>query len=246
MVTRTVVLICALAAGCPAAPGADMDANPEARALLRQFREMAVAGTSLEDRFEPGPKGTAVGPVGTAPGRNAEANPADRAAAFPENREEAQYLYYSPHIPLRGRFELDFRVDNFPGDHNFMTLFSIGTGGNTCLTVRYYSDHTVHATSLTKREYLKLESDPLAPGVWHRLEYWYAPEGCMLLIDGAIHDYSAEYSSPYATEIANAFYLGDQPWWDPAGRKAVWYPLDNFVGLLDNLTLTRVQKGGAR
>jgi len=201
---------------------ASMDEDPEAQALRKRFEEMKITGTYLDDRLDGKTTGPITGPIAFGPGVQAPGEPDDQAAQFPEDRVEAQYIYYGPWVPRRGHLSLDFRLDERPRDYHFLTLFSIGTGGNTCMTMRLGLDRVVTATSLTKREPVTVFSDPVTLGKWHHVDYWYGPEGSLLLVDGAIEDYSTDWSVPYAHNDSNAFYLGDQPWWDGSSRKAVF------------------------
>jgi hypothetical protein len=220
-----------------------MDADPEARALTACFQGMpAEPKPVLQDTFDGAAGGRVTGPVTLGPGRSAELAATDQAALFPEDRSEALYIYYGPFVPRRGRISLDLRVEALPKDHHFMTLFSIGTGGNTCVLARFRLDRRLLVHLLTPAETVQLVSEPLALAAWHHLELAYAPEGALLRLDGVTHDYSTDYGTPYACDLSNAFYLGDQPWWDAGGRKAVFYPLDSFVGRLDNLQITRLGK----
>ena len=240
---RTIAIVaCCLGLVLPA--GANMEKDPEAKALLARFQGMRDSGRSLDDPLDGKSAGKATGPVGFGPGARADKSATDQAALFPENRVEAQYLYYGPHVAARGRISLEFRLDALPKDAHFMTLFSIGTGGNTCMTMRLGMDRVVTAMVLTRREGVTLFSDPVARGKWHRLEYWYGPEGAALVLDGSIEDYSTDYAAPYAHDISNAFYLGDQPWWDAGGHKAIFYPLDSFAGRIDNLQFVRLAADG--
>jgi hypothetical protein len=206
---------------------AGMDADPEAKALRARFEGLAVTGAALKDDFDQQAERRITGPITLAGG----------ALSFPEDRSEGIYVYYGPRLPRRARLSLDFRVDQMPRDYNFMTLCEAGTAGNTKFMVRLGIDRCVRIQVLTPRENLNLQSDPVELGKWHHLVWWYAPEGSMLLVDGMIADYSTDYSTPYAVEVGEAFYLGDQPWWDPGSQKGIFYPLDSFVGLLDNLEM---------
>ncbi len=226
-----------IVAAASSAHAAGMDADPEARALRAHFQALTVAGVALKDDWNSDLQRRITGPVGVGPGAKAAEDPADKASSFPEDRSDALYVYYGTTLPRRGRLSVDFRLDKLPRDHNFMTLCSAGTAGNTKFWVRLGLDRRISAMITTPRENLSLLGDPVAIGEWHHLEWRYAPEGSVLVIDGAIEDYSTDYSVPYAVEVGEAFYLGDQPWWDPGSRKGVFYPLDNFVGLLDNLEL---------
>lgn len=220
---------------------AGMDDDPEAGELLTVFSRMSPTATYLDDTFDKPKERKITGPIGFGPGRGAEDDPADKALLFPDERIPETHVYYGPYVPMRGVFCLDFRLDTLPRDNNFMALFSIGTPGNTCFTVRLYLDRTVRATLWTKRERVTTLSDPVELGQWHALRLYYGPEGSLLQIDGAIEDYSTDYSVPYAHNNSNAFYLGDQPWWDGNKRKGIFYPLDGFVGRLDNLRLERLE-----
>ena len=130
-----------------------MDADPEARALLQTFHNTKETGVYLDDSLDGVTTGTPTGPIGFGPGLEHDQNPRthrvreDRAALFPEDRTEAIYLYYGPYVPRRGHFQADFRLDKLPRDHTMMTLFSIGTGGNTCMYLRVGLDLRVSATS---------------------------------------------------------------------------------------------------
>jgi hypothetical protein len=122
-----------------------------------------------------------------------------------------------------------------------MTLCSVGTAGNTKLMVRLGLDRRVRVIVLTRREELQLQSDPVELGKPHRVEWWYAPEGGLLVVDGVVQDYSTDHCVPYAVEVGEAFWLGDQPWWDAGGRKGVFYPLDSFAGVIDKVELVRLK-----
>lgn len=209
------------------AHSAGMDADPEAQALRQRLEAFTVAGTALKDDFNTPAERRLTGPVTLQ----------DGALSFPEDRSDALYLYYGVTLPRRARLALDFRVDLIPRDHNFMTLCEAGTAGNTKFMIRLGMDRRVTVQVLTRRENINLLGDPVALGKWHHLVWWYAPEGSVLSVDGVIHDYSTDYCTPYTVEVGEAFYLGDQPWWDAGGRKGIFYPLDNFVGLLDNVEL---------
>lgn len=223
---------------------ADMEGDPEAVALRQALDAMRADGVYLDDSFDGEAKGRLTGPVTFAPGRQAEANATDRAALFPDERVAELFVYYGAHLPERGELSVDFRIDALPGEHNFMTLCSMGTAGNTCLTVRAYLDRTIRATLWTRRENITLVSGPFSLGDWHHLSLRYGPEGSLLALNGTIHDFSLDYSAPYAHGHSTAFYLGDQPWWDPANRTGVFYPLDSFAGRIDNLKLCRLAPTG--
>lgn len=206
---------------------AGMDQDPDAKALLSRLQALKAVLVAPADNFNSLAERRITGPVTIV----------DGAVVFPEDRSEALHLYYGTVLPQRGCLHLDFRLDRMPKDHNFMTLCEAGTPGNTKFMLRLGMDRRVSAYVLTKREQVRLTSDPVDLGKWHKLLWWYAPEGSVLQIDGVIEDYSTDPCTPYAVAVGEAFYLGDQPWWDAGGRKGVFYPLDNFVGLLDNLGL---------
>ena len=240
MLHRLISLIAC--AGVTAPATASMDNDPEARALLKVFRSMEVTQTYLDDNFDDESVDRKItGPLTFTPGRSSEKNAVDKAITFPDQRLPEQYVYYGPYVPIRGKFSLHFRTDALPTDHNFMTLFSTGTAGNTCMTVRLYLDMSVKATVWTKRERVTTFTDAVAMDKWHHLEFYYGPEGSLMTIDGAIEDYSTDWSVPYAHNRSNAFYLGDQPWWDANKKAGVFYPKDGFVGRIDNLRLERVE-----
>jgi hypothetical protein len=219
------------------AQAAGMDNDPEAKALRQRLATLAVAGVALKDDFSTAAERRLAGPVTMGPGVKAREDPADKAACFPEDRSEALYVYYGLVLPRRARLSVDFRVDGLPREHSFMTICSAGTAGNTKFTIRLGLDRRVSVNVLTPREGLNLLSDPVALGRWHHLEWWYAPEGALLIVDGSIADYATDYGVPYAVQVGEAFYLGDQPWWDAGAQKGIFYPLDSFVGSLDNLEL---------
>ncbi len=216
--------------------GAGLDTDAEAQALLSRFRALPVAGVVFRDDFNRETTRRATGPVSFGPGLNAAGDPADKAAAFPEDRTDALHLYYSGIIPRCGRVSLDFRVPALlPVDHHFLTLLSAGTAGNTKFWLRVGLDGRVAVAVMARRETLTLTGEPLAAGQWHHLDWWFGAVGAVLVIDGVVHDYSTDFCLPYAVGEGEAFYLGDQPWWDAGGQKGVFYPLDNFVGWLDNV-----------
>ncbi|MBU0609067.1 MAG: hypothetical protein KKI08_14370 [Armatimonadetes bacterium] len=211
-----------------------MNADPEAQALRARFRAMTVAGTALADDLNAPRERSITGPItlGRSPGGDGE------AAVYPETRDNAIHIYYGVVLPRRGHLALDFLLPpQRPADHNFMTLVSAGTAGNTKFMLRVTGELRPFVSILTKRENIQLTGDPLVLGQWHHLDWWYAPEGSVLAMDDVIHDYSTDFCVPYAVEVGEAFWLGDQPWWDAGGRKGVFYPLDSFVGSLDNLCL---------
>jgi len=220
-----------------------MAADAEAIALTGVLDGLPLeAPPLLRDPLDGATAGQVTGNLTYGPGRTGEAAAGDQALQFPEDRSEALHVRYGPFVPRRGRIGLDFRVEALPKDHHFLTLFSIGTGGNTCMTARLRLDGRVVVAILTPVEPVSLLSDPLALGAWHRFELTYAPEGALLRLDGAVHDYATDYAAPYACDLGNAFYLGDQAWWDAGARKAVFYALDGFVGRLDNLEILRLGK----
>ena len=223
---RVLLSLTAIMAAC-VIHAAGMDADPEAQALRQRFEAFTVVGTALKDDFDQPAERRITGPVTLENG----------ALRFPEDRSDAMYLYYGPRLPRRARLSLDFRLDQMPKDFNFMTLCEAGTAGNTKFSVRLGMDRCVKIQVLTRRETLNLLGDPVELGKVHHLVWWYAPEGSLLIVDGVIQDYSTDYTTPYAVEGGEAFYLGDQPYWDPSSRKGIFYALDNFVGLLDNLEL---------
>jgi len=212
-------------------PVASMDADPEAKALLAKLQAMKVSPAAPHDDFNSPGDRSLTGPVTVQEG----------VVCFPEDRSDALYIYYGAVLPKRGRLSLDFRVDRLPKDHHFMTLCEAGTGGNTKFTVRLGMDRRVTVAVVNGRENIQMLGEPVMLGKWHQLRWWYAPEGAVLQIDGVIQDYSTDYSVPYAVGAGDAFYLGDQPWWDGSGHRVVFYPLDNFVGYLDNLALDALQ-----
>lgn len=223
------------------ANAAGMDRDPEARALQQQLSALPVTRTVLQDDFNKAAQRRLTGPVTMGPGINAAKDPTDKAASFPAGRSPAVYIYYGVVLPQRARLSLDFRLDKLPPDYHFMTICSAGTAGNTKFTIRLGMDRRVSVHDLTRREQISLLSDPVALGQWHHLEWWYAPEGALLIIDGVIEDYSTDYCVPYTVGVGEAFYLGDQPWWNAAGHKGVFYPLDSFVGLIDNLQMVALK-----
>ena len=211
-----------------------MNTDAEAQALLARFRAMAVAGTALADDFNAPRERRVTGPITLDPGREGQGD----AAVYPETRDNAIHVYYGVVLPRRGHLALDFLLPpKRPTDHNFMTLVSAGTPGNTKFMLRITGELRPFVSILTRRENIQLTGDPLALDQWHHLDWWYAPEGSVLTVDDVIHDYSTDFCVPYAVEVGEAFWLGDQPWWDAGGRKGVFYPLDSFVGSLDNLRL---------
>ena len=236
---RTLQALALLTAlGLSVSLGAGMADDPEAKALLARFQALREVGKCLDDALDGKTSGAITGPVGFGPGVNAEKNPADQAALFPEGRVEAVYIRYGPLLPQRGRFECDLRTDQLPADYNMLSIASIGTAGNTKLMLRLNLDRRLSATVLTKRESVVLTSDPVSLGQWHQDQYWYGPEGAVLTVDGVIADYSTDWSAPYAFGHYDAFYLGDQPWWE---GKPAFYALDSFVGRLDNVRLTALE-----
>lgn len=218
-----------------AAPAAGLDADAEAKALLQRFQSFATVGTPLADDFNQARERRLTGPVSLVPVPG-EA-PANQALRFPEDRSEAVHAYYGAVLPRRGCLSLGFRTDALPANHTMLSLCNAGTAGNTKFTLRLGLDRIVRVHILTKREQLTLQSEPVALGRWHHVAWWYGPEGSVLTVDGVIEDYATDYAVPYAVEVGEAFWLGDQPWWDAAGRKGAFYALDSFVGLLDNLKL---------
>jgi hypothetical protein len=241
------IALAATARGQATTLAADAEATALAAWLDGLPREAAPL---LRDTLDGATAGRITGPIAYGPGRSAGEAPGDQAALFPEDRSEALFVYYGPFVPRRGRIALDLRIEALPKDHHFMTLFSIGTGGNTCMTARLRLDGRVAVAILTPAETVSLVSEPQPLAAWHRFELTYAPEGALLRLDGVIQDFATDYSTPYACELSNAFYLGDQPWWDPGGRKAVFYALDSFVGRIDNLEVmrlgTELPKGATR
>ena len=227
---RYAVLLMVLAAGTAQAAG--MEADPDARALLEAFKALSVAGPALADDFNNPAERRLTGPVTVK----------DGALQFPDGREEAVHVQYGVVLPRRGRLALDFRLDQMPKDHNFMTLCDTGTAGNTKFTLRLGLDRKIRLHVLTRRENLDLQSEPVPLGQWNTVEWFYGPEGSVLRVNGVIEDYSTDYSVPYSVETGDAFYLGDQPWWDAGGRRGIFYPHDSFVGQLDNLRLEKLQK----
>ena len=221
----------------PAAPASaakrHSDADPEAKALLEKFQAMKTLKGIPRDNFNNSADRQITGNVAVQNG----------VASFPEDRSDAIYIYYGCRMSERGCLSLDFRVDQLPKDHNFMTLCSVGSGGNIKFTVRLGLDMRVKIT-VTNQQYqnIQLLGEPVKLGKWHKVQWWYAPEGAVLEVDGEIHDYSTDNSTQYgAGKGGDAFYLGDQPWWDAGGRRDVFYPLDSFVGLIDNVSLDALQ-----
>jgi hypothetical protein len=241
MLLRIATLLLSALGVAFAAGAGGMDQDPEARALRQRFETLSVAGATLKDNFDGQTERRVTGPVTMGPGVRSAGNPADRAASFPEDRSDALYVYYGPVLPRRARLSVDFRVDKLPRDHGFMTLCSAGTAGNTKFYVRLGLDRRVTVCVLTRRENITLIGDPVELSRWHQLQWWYAPEGSLLTLDGVVQDYSTDYCVPYAVEAGEAFYLGDQPWWDAGSRQGIFYPLDSFVGLLDNLELVSLK-----
>lgn len=222
-------LVLALATTTLRAAGFDQDA--EARALRQWFSGLTIARTALKDDFDGPAERRLTGLLTVTEG----------ALHYPEDRSAQVTAYYGVVLPRRGRLAVDFRVDQLPGDYSFMTICAAGTAGNTKFTVRLGLDRRVRIMSLTRREAINLESDPVALGQRHHLEWWWAPEGALLVVDGVLQDYATDCSVPYAVEGGEAFWLGDQPWWDPGGHQGVFYPLDSFVGILDNLELVALK-----
>ncbi len=111
--------------------------------------------------------------------------------------------------------------------------------------VKVRMDCVVDGYILTERDYVSLFSDPVSLGEWHHLEWWYGPEGSVLVLDGRIQDYSTDWSVSYAYNNSTAFYLGDMPHWHTQHPKGYFSPGDNFIGLIDNLQLIRLEPGGA-
>jgi hypothetical protein len=211
--------------------GAGFDQDREVQKLRAQFGGLTVVGPVLQDDFSTTADRRIAGPVTVA----------DGVATYQEDRSEQLSIYYGVVVPKRGHLSVDFRLDRLPQDHNFMTLCSAGTAGNTKLMMRVGLDRRVRVIVLTRREEITLESDPVELGKMHRVEWWYAPEGGLLVVDGVVQDYSTDNCVPYAVEVGEAFWLGDQPWWDAGGRKGVFYPLDNFVGVVDGVELARLK-----
>jgi len=224
---------------------AGFDQDPEALALRRRLESLPVVGVALKDDFNAPAERRLSGPIALLPRDREGQNAADQALLFPEENTAEMYVYYGIRLPRRAHLSLDFRVDTLPKDHHFLTMCSAGTAGNTKFMIRLGLDRRVRVHILTRREQINLESDPVALSCWHRLDWFYAPEGALLIVDGVIQDYSLDYSVPYAVETGEAFYLGDQPWWEAVSRKGVFYPLDNFVGRLDNLEVRKLGESAA-
>ena len=218
--------------------GGGAAADSEALAVLKRFQAMAPAGVTVHDDFNFDASRRITGPVGLGPGVKSATDPADKAALFPEDQSPALHIYYGSTIRRRGRLALDFKVqDPLPKDHSFMTLLSAGTPGNTKFWVRVGMDRRVSVGIMPRRESITLLGDPVTVGQWHHLDWWFAAEGSVLAVDGAIHDYSTDVCVPYAVEAGEASHLGAQPWWDAGGHKGIFYARDNFVGSIDNLEL---------
>jgi len=231
---RTLLLMLLLGGVATFGHAQGMNADPEARAMLDRFKAMAVVGDALADDFNASAERRVTGPITFGPGREGQGN----AAIYPETRDDAIYIYYGAVIPTRGHVSLDFLLPpKRPTDHNFMTLLSAGTPGNTKFMLRVTGELRPYANVLTKREGITLVGEPLALGQWHHLDWWFDNIGAVLVVDDVIQDYSTDPCVPYAVGVGEAFYLGDQPWWDPGSRKGVFYPLDSFVGSLDNLRM---------
>ncbi len=232
------------------APGialrADMNSDPQARQLLSAFEAMQQTSTYLDDDFNTATKGTITGPVSFGPGRNSDQGKEDRAALFPQTKETAVYIYYGAYHPLRGAFSLDFKVTAIPPQTWRLVLLEIGTAGNTTMLLAVGPDGAVHADIVTRRGTVELFSDPVAVNEWHHLQWYYGPEGSVLAIDGLIQDYSIDCCVPWNYDCSNAFYLGDRPYWDVGRHKGYFSAGDNFVGLVDNLKLVRLERGGAK
>ncbi len=224
---------------------AGFDQDPEALSLRRRLEALPVVGVALKDDFNAPAERRITGPISLIPSAREAQNVADQALLFPEERAAEMYVYYGIWLPRRAHLSLDFRLDALPKDHNFLTFCSAGTPGNTKFALRLGLDRRVRIHILTRREQINLESDPVELSRWHRLEWYYAPEGALLIVDGVIQDYSLDFCVPYAVETGEAFYLGDQPWWDAVSRKGVFYPQDNFVGMLDNLEIRRLGESPA-
>jgi hypothetical protein len=115
--------------------GQGMNADPEAQAPLARFQAMAVVGPALADDFDKQAERRTTGPVTLAPGHD------DQGAIWPETRDEAVNTHYGVVLPPRGHLALDLmRPATRPADHNFMTLASAGTPGNTKLALRILGD----------------------------------------------------------------------------------------------------------
>lgn len=237
---RVFFLLCVLGTMGGMLGAAGFDQDPEALSVRRRLESLPVVGMALKDDFNAPAERRLTGPISFIPSARDAQNPADQALLFPEERVAEMYVYYGIRLPRRAHLSLDFRLDALPKDHHFLTFGSAGTAGNTKFALRLGLDRRVRIYILTRREQINLESDPVALSRWHRLEWYYAPEGSLLIVDGVIQDYSLDFCVPYAVETGEAFYLGDQPWWDAFSRKGVFYPLDNFVGVLDNVEIRRL------
>jgi hypothetical protein len=93
-----------------------------------------VEGLGADD-FDKQAERRTTGPVTLAPGHD------DQGAIWPETRDEAVNTHYGVVLPPRGHLALDLmRPATRPADHNFMTLASAGTPGNTKLALRILGD----------------------------------------------------------------------------------------------------------
>jgi hypothetical protein len=226
----------------PRVAGGDLNADSEAQALLRRFQALHTAGVTLADDFNRDRERQTQGAVTFAPRPAALADSADRAVTFPEDRTAATYICYGGVIPSLGRLSMDFRPSEpMPRDYGFLTLLSAGTAGNLKFCIRLGLDRRITILVVTRRETLRLLGEPVATDQWHHLDWWFGQPGGVLVLDGVIQDYSTDVCLPYAVGEGEAFYLGDQPVWDAVGRQGVFYPLDSFVGCLDNLELVCLQ-----
>lgn len=221
-----------------------MDGDAEAQALLAAFRSTQVSHVHLQDTFDKGARAKKiVGPVTPCDGRELRKQKIDRALSFAVTEETEVYALYSLYVPVRGRASLDFRIKKIPHGYRRMTLFSVGTPGNTELVLRVMwptaDGPILIGSTITKRETVRLTSDPIELGPWHRVEWWYDPEGSVLLLDGVIHDFSTDWCVPWAAGRSSVLYLGDQPWWSRG--KPVFYRGDGFAGELDNLKVVGIE-----
>lgn len=216
-----------------------MESDPEAKALQKRFQTETTAVPVLQDALNGSPAGEIHGPITFGPGVGSEKDKNDQAAVFEDNRKTENFILYSARAPVRGRFQVDFRVDTLPNDHSRMTIFSMGTPGNTCLYALLRLDRRIQAMVVTRRETIRLVSDPVDLKKWHHMEFWFGPEGALLVVDGIIHDYSLDSSSSYSAGHGTHFYLGDQPWHSQG--KGVFYRGDSFVGRLDNVCLEQLR-----
>lgn len=228
-----------------AAPASGMDGDAEARALLARFRRGPVSRPLLRKTFDHGLEAKKVaGPVAVAVRGEGKQHPTDRAASFAASQEPETYALYSLHVPDRGKASLDFRINGIPPNHNRMTVFSVGTPGNTQLVAKLVwptaAGPVMTASIVTRRETVRLTSDPIALGPWHRVDWWFGPEGSVLLLDGVIHDFSTDWCVPWAAGQSSVLYLGDQPWWSQG--KPAFYRDDGFVGQIDNLQVVGVAR----